>query len=70
MHELLGRREIGLPPTRAKTNELIEKRECVRVCNRLYMYLFNISYDWLSLALPDRERARTGLYFVETQHTN
>ena len=70
MHELLGRREIGLPPAGAKTNELIAKRACERVCNRLYMYLLNISYDWLSLALPDRERARTGLYFVETQHTH
>ena len=26
MPELLGRREIGLPPAGAKTNELIEKQ--------------------------------------------
>ena len=38
MPELLGRREIGLPPTGATTNELIAKHIYERVCSRVFMH--------------------------------
>ena len=45
MPELLGRREIGLPPAGAKTNELIAKRVRTRGFDLIVHELRNISYD-------------------------
>ena len=45
MPELLGKREIGLPPAEAKTNELIGKHAHTRGSFSFIHVLRNNSYD-------------------------